>query len=103
MGNCFSSKTPEEHDLESVIDVKNESSTLRNINDLSGHKSFPPGLERKTVKNKAPVVDKRVEGLFTRDAPDAIITQKDKTASDLSLIYNSLNKHFIFKNLSKEL
>jgi cGMP-dependent protein kinase len=36
------------------------------------------------------------------DAADAIMTHKDKTDSDYLLIYKSLTKHFIFKNLSKE-
>ena len=65
-------------------------------------RSLPAGLERKSVKNKAPIVDKRLEESITRDAPEAEITTPRKTASDLSLIQTSLNKHFIFKNLSQE-
>ncbi|OMJ91346.1 hypothetical protein SteCoe_6141 [Stentor coeruleus] len=101
MGNCLQNKSLEEHNLESIADSKSVSS--KNAQDSSSfHKSFPPGLERKSVKSKAPVIDKRHEDSFVRDAPDAIVTSKIKSPHDLQLIYNSLNKHFIFKNLSKE-
>ncbi|OMJ96378.1 hypothetical protein SteCoe_134 [Stentor coeruleus] len=103
MGNCLSSKPLEEHDLESFNDGKIESLSSKNLQEGSSiHKSFPPGLERKSVKKRAPIGDKRLRDSFTQDAPDAIITLKPKTSNDLQLIYNSLSKHFIFKNISKE-
>ena len=102
MGDCFSNRIPDEHNLENISDAIISNINQKNVNDISINSSFPSGHERKSLKNKAPIIDKRVEDSFTRDAPEAIIMQKLKLAEDLSLIYNSLNKHFIFKNLSKE-
>lgn len=101
MGNCFNNKL-EEHDLESIMDPKNESSTIKSGNDTSIRRSLPLGLERKSMKNKAPIIDKRLETLANLDAPEAEVSTPKKSLEDLHLIHISLNKHFIFKNLSKE-
>ena len=100
MGNCLSNRVTEKHTLE--IDTDNKSFSSNNKYIASVHKSFPQGLERKSMKNKAPIIDGRVESSITKDAPDAIISHKPKLQDDLDLIYNSLNRHFIFKNLSQE-
>lgn len=103
MGNCFDNKHPEEHNLESIIDYKSESFSQKYSSEFTvGRPSFPPGLERKLIKNKNPVIDRRVSSPIFQDAPKAIITNKDKSESDYLLIYKSLTKHFIFKNLNKE-
>lgn len=103
MGNCFDNKQPEEYNLDSIIDYKSESFSQKYSNDFTvSRPSFPPGLERKLIKNKNPVIDRRMSTPTHPDAAEAIMTHKEKTDQDYLLIYKSLTKHFIFKNLSKE-
>ena len=59
------------------------------------------GLQsRKNVKQKAAVVDSRLRNSDSADAPTAVILNKLKSISDLKLINQSLEKHFIFKDLT---
>src|SRR5574343_352451 len=103
MGNCFDNKQPEEYNLDSIIDYKSESFSQKYSNDFTiSRPSFPPGLERKLIKNKNPVIDRRMSTPSYPDAAEGIMTHKEKTDMDYLLIYKSLTKHFIFKNLSKE-
>jgi cGMP-dependent protein kinase 1 len=102
MGNCFSSPLPKEPDLLTIEEPKTENAVENSVQTVSNHNSFPPGLERKLVKSKAPVIDKRVEDSIIIDAPEALMVSKTKTQEDFDLLHKCLNKHFIFKNLSQE-
>lgn len=53
-------------------------------------------------KQKANVIDSRLKTLDITDAPSAIIAEREKYAKDIDLIDTSLNKHFIFNNLTDE-
>ncbi|OMJ95133.1 hypothetical protein SteCoe_1499 [Stentor coeruleus] len=58
-------------------------------------------ISRKNLKQKKPVVDGRIRPEEFSEAPTAIMTDRPKSATDVRLISNSLQKHFIFSNLTE--
>ncbi|CAG9323131.1 PKG_22 [Blepharisma stoltei] len=58
--------------------------------------------QRNPVKKKAPVIDARLTSRVSIDAPNALVVDKPKTARDLEIITNALNRHFIFTSLTDE-
>lgn len=58
--------------------------------------------KRENTKKKACVTTSKFEVEDNIDAPNAVITDRPKSLSDVDLIKNALNKHFIFKSLNSE-
>lgn len=57
---------------------------------------------RNPLKKKAPVIDARLSSRVAIDAPNALVVDKPKSARDLEVITNALNRHFIFTSLTDE-
>jgi cGMP-dependent protein kinase 1 len=58
-------------------------------------------LSRKTLKQKAAVVDNRLKNDGTAETLSSKLIKKRKTDHDIKLIKNSLKKHFIFSSLTQ--
>lgn len=97
MGICCVKEFSEEQNFNATAVIKQENHSQHPSSDQYSQYSF---LKRKSMKNKAPVIDKRNSESYTPDADSSNIQTKAKSLADCDLIYNSLNKHFVFKNLT---
>lgn len=69
-----------------------------------GKTSFLNGetTPRTAARRKKLNIKTKNDSLLSLDAPNARISEKSKTPKDIKLILNSIEKHFIFKGLSRD-
>lgn len=99
MGLCCVREFTDDQNFNATSEIKQEAHSHNPSNEHSSQVCFPT---RKSFKNKAPIIDKRLSETYTPDADSNHIQVKAKTISDCNLIYSSLNLHFVFKNLTAD-
>ena len=100
MGNCFTNRS-DEFDLMNCFEKRPESSSHKSINESFSRRSLHPAIEGKK-KSKTLVLERKKQKDKIFDFTTLRSLPKVKTEEDLNLIYNVLNKNFLFKNLSQE-
>lgn len=101
MGVCCIKDFAEIEQYDSTMPLKLDQQLDKSMSDNISNRPSLPIPMRKSIKNKAPVIDKRKDE-SSPDEEETCGQERMKTESDYFLINDSLNNHFIFKNLNKD-
>lgn len=105
MGNCLSShpKSPTFNHHKETQKRKSELPVTSYFEEPKSIDDSNDSFCRKSLKKKQIQINYKNIVQTTEDAPNAVITNREKSGKDLEIILEALSKHFVFKGLRKDL